>query len=280
MNYKSKKIFTKCCASILAVSNIFSGVSATPEEKPKKASDKSNQLSISKNELVRSILESSGFAMLTDLATFFFLRRYFFDTTEDKEEVVSMALALTKTAKKSKAIVGEELLTLCRVKSCKELLGLKGKDLSVDLNGNKYIYRVSCAASPYSANPTKNDNLLSNLKYCLFGDNDQSLSKLNWNQKLPFVIHLKSVSYLNAKRKSTVASVTHNIYHEIISMTKYNYEKKLHVNVSPINVTQKYKLKSAFYPDESANAAIINVGYWEKISSSSSAASSSSNESK
>ena len=65
MNYKSNKIFTKCCASILAVSNIFSGVSATPEEKPKKAED--NQLSISTNEFLVSILLASGFATLATL---------------------------------------------------------------------------------------------------------------------------------------------------------------------------------------------------------------------
>ena len=101
MNYKSNKIFTKCCASILAVSNIFSGVSATPEEKPKKAED--NQLSISKNEFLVSILLASGFATL---ATLLSSKKIFsanstplcINNEEDCSEMVeSMALALEHT---------------------------------------------------------------------------------------------------------------------------------------------------------------------------------------
>lgn len=292
MNYKSNKIFTKCCASILAVSNIFSGVSATPEEKPKKAED--NQLSISTNEFLVSILLASGFATLATLPLskkifsakstpakfngskiggygFFNLA----DTTEDIEEVESMALALAKTDKKSNTITRERLLELCGAKSCKELLGgIKGKEISVNLNGNKYIYRVSCPGNPSSTKPGKEGGLLSKLKYCLFGSNNNSLSKLGWEKTLPFVINIltfDSNSHLNAHKKSTAVSVTVSERNAIESITKHTYSKI--INDSLIDITREDELKEGFYPKESINTATMNVGYWEKISSSSSAAS-------
>lgn len=293
MNYKSNKIFTKCCASILAVSNIFSGVSATP----KKAED--NQLSISTNEFLVSILLASGFATLVTLP----LSKKIFsakstpanfngseiggygffnpaDTTEDIEEVESMALALAKTDKKSQAITGKKLLELCGAKSCKELLGgIKGKEISVNLNGNKYIYRVSCPGNPSGTRPGEKGDLLSKLKYCLFGSNNNSLSKLGWEKTLPFVINIvtfDSNSYLNARKKSTAVSVTVGRENAIESITKHTYRSS-EIKDSSINITED-ELKEGFYPKESINTATMNVGYWEKISSSSSAASCSSEE--
>lgn len=283
MNYKSNKIFTKCCASILAVSNIFSGVSAASEEKPKKAED--NQLSISKNEFLVSILLASGFATL---ATLPFSKMIFSanstDTEEDIEEVESMAIALAKTDKKSQAITRERLLQLCGAKSCKELLGgIKGKEISVNLNGNKYIYRVSCPGNPSGTKPGEKGDLLSKLKYCLFSsNNDNSLSNLRWNRNLPFVVNIltfDSNSYLNAHKKSTAVSVTVGRENAIESITEHTYSmwSSEIINDSLIDITED-KLKEGFYPKESINTATMNVGYWEKISSSSSAASSSSEE--
>ena len=305
MNYKSNKIFTKCCASILAVSNIFSGVSATPEEKPKKAED--NQLSISTNEFLVSILLASGFATLVTLP----LSKKIFsakstpakstpanfngskiggygffnpaDTTEDIEEVESMALALAKTDEKSNTITREGLLKLCGVGSCKELLNIK--NISVNLNGNKYIYRVSCPVNPSSTKPGEKGDLLSKLKYCLFSsNNDNSLSNLRWNRNLPFVVNIltfDSNSHLNAHKKSTAVSVTVGRENAIKSITKHTYSmwNVEIINDSSIDITKEDKLKEGFYPKESINTATMNVGYWEKISSSSSAASRPSEES-
>lgn len=57
MNHKSNKIFTKSCATILAASSIFSGVSA--EGKPKEKNTKSGSISVTKQEFATSILGTS-----------------------------------------------------------------------------------------------------------------------------------------------------------------------------------------------------------------------------
>lgn len=62
MNYKSNKIFTKSCAVVLAVSNIFSGVSAAPEKKIK-----SSSISLTPKELAGSIFGTAGLSILATL---------------------------------------------------------------------------------------------------------------------------------------------------------------------------------------------------------------------
>lgn len=75
MNHKSNKIFTKSCAAILAVSNIFSGVSAkTP------AKTKSSSISLTPTEWAGSIL---GAACLSAFAAWFLPKKFSTQSTTD-----------------------------------------------------------------------------------------------------------------------------------------------------------------------------------------------------
>lgn len=289
MNYKSNKIFTKCCASILAVSNIFSGVSATSEEKPKKAED--NQLSISKKELGGSILGASGLATFMTL----FLSKVIFsanptDTTEDIEAVKSMAIALTKTEevlektdRKPKTIITEqELLKLCGAKSCKELLkrGEKGNgEICVDLNGVKYKYVMSNIENP-SGIVTEKGNLSQKLYYCLYGCAKDSeadyLKKHGWENGVPFVMQLINLDgFFGVRSRCTVVREVAFKSDTIFSINRFDHRypdayPKFCISASSCN---KSVVKKTLYAvgdnenDYGSDKALLVVGYWQKQTS-------------
>ena len=281
MNYKSNKIFTKCCASILAVSNIFSGVSATPEEKPKKAED--NQLSISKNELLLSILGASGFATL---ATLLFSKKIFsanstplcINNEEDCSEMVeSMALALKNTVPTevfsnncsgrgsscSEEVLNQQegicidkdfLIRECGASSYSDLLNKE--DISVTVNGVEYKYVMSSIENPAGIG-TQKGKLSDKLYDCLYDSVTlDSLSKSGWNYRLPFVIHLTAYSSNKTRvcRKHTAVKLKNDRNCQKIECLSHG-GLSTDINISKL------------YPDNSSDKALIVVGYWQKQTS-------------